>query len=170
MQTATTKVTLTELGGPECTLGVGGTLEDVVKSEMTELGQHVLACTVSYAPPNHPSESLSFRKFYKFAVGDVITPRFGRSSFHRSQILCPLRLRCTRFALPPLSSPHWRERSCLCKSMCRTLPQNLYGLSGSHSIASMVGRRKQLIAPYPVFFQVLVLSCYHKIYASMSTF
>jgi hypothetical protein len=80
MQTATTKVTLAEFGGESFRLAVGDTLENVVSHEIKELGQHVLACTVSYRlPPNArhapgPAEDASdptlqtFRKFYKFAV------------------------------------------------------------------------------------------------------
>jgi hypothetical protein len=80
MQTASTKVQLTEFGGPEHILAAGDTLENVIHHEIKELGQHVLACTVTYRLPPHarhapgPSEDVSdptlqtFRKFYKFAV------------------------------------------------------------------------------------------------------
>lgn len=80
MQTVTSKVPLAELGGWNYTLLVGETLENVVHHEIKELGQHVLACTVTYRlPPNArhapgPAEDVSdptlqtFRKFYKFAV------------------------------------------------------------------------------------------------------
>jgi hypothetical protein len=84
MQTATSKVLLAEFGGPEATLAVGDTLENVVHHEIKELGQHVLACTVSYrlppgshtAPgpaedPNDPALQ-TFRKFYKFAVRIIL--------------------------------------------------------------------------------------------------
>lgn len=79
MQTATTKATLAEYGGPDHRLKAGDTMENVVHHEIKELGQHVLACTVSYRlPPGHrPAHPVaeghdpqvqSFRKFYKFAV------------------------------------------------------------------------------------------------------
>lgn len=80
MQTTTSKVLLAEFGGPEYRLTVGGTLESVIHHEIKELGQHVLACSVTYRiPPNArglPATSedpdnptlQTFRKFYKFAV------------------------------------------------------------------------------------------------------
>lgn len=97
MQTATTKVTLGEFGGPQYTLAAGDTLEcaytthtdpeypltipfaGLVTHEVKELGQHVLSATVSYRlPPNArppvPAEDPDdpqmqhFRKFYKFVV------------------------------------------------------------------------------------------------------
>ena len=85
MQTVTSKVMLAELGGPEFRLAVGDSLESVVHHEIKELGQHVLACLVSYRlPPNSrnaPSTSedgsdpplQTFRKFYKFAVNILCT-------------------------------------------------------------------------------------------------
>lgn len=76
MQTATTKTLLAEFGGPDFQLAAGDTIERIVHHEIKELGQHVLACTVSYRlPPGarpHPAQDghdiQSFRKFYKFAV------------------------------------------------------------------------------------------------------
>lgn len=79
MQTATTKAVLAEYGGPDHCLKTGDTLENVVHHEIKELGQHVLACTVSYRLPpghrpahpaveGHDPQVQSFRKFYKFAV------------------------------------------------------------------------------------------------------
>jgi hypothetical protein len=80
MQTVTAKVTLAEFGGLSTRLAVGDTLENVVHHEIKELGQHVLACTVSYRLPNaraaagEPVDDANdpslqtFRKFYKFAV------------------------------------------------------------------------------------------------------
>ncbi|KAJ7684738.1 hypothetical protein DFH06DRAFT_17328 [Mycena polygramma] len=85
MQTATSKVILAEFGGLETTLAVGDTLENVVHHEIKELGQHVLACTVSYRlPPGSRSAPGSaedaddpsiqtFRKFYKFAVTNPLS-------------------------------------------------------------------------------------------------
>ncbi|KAJ6547151.1 hypothetical protein B0H19DRAFT_1164229 [Mycena capillaripes] len=85
MQTATSKVTIAEFGGPDTSLPVGDTLENVVHHEIKELGQHVLACTVSYRLPpgsrtapgpaedeNDPSLQ-TFRKFYKFAVTNPLS-------------------------------------------------------------------------------------------------
>ncbi|ESK88422.1 hypothetical protein Moror_14744 [Moniliophthora roreri MCA 2997] len=86
MQTVTSKVTLAELGGPNFRLSSGDTMENVVSHEIKELGQHVLACTVSYRMPmithgtstsntedgNDPS-IVSFRKFYKFAVTNPLS-------------------------------------------------------------------------------------------------
>lgn len=87
MQTATTKQVLVEYGGPDYRLASGDAMENVVHHEIKELGQHVLACTVSYRlPPGHrpvhpageghdPSVQ-SFRKFYKFAV--------SKDAYHRA--------------------------------------------------------------------------------------
>lgn len=78
MQTVTSKVLLAEFGGPDSCLPAGDNLENVVHHEIKELGQHVLACTVSYKSPSdvRPISDESgdpsiqtFRKFYKFAVG-----------------------------------------------------------------------------------------------------
>ena len=87
MQTATSKVLLADIGGPTFSLVAGDTLESTVHHEIKELGQHVLACTVSYQLPpgaRRPATSAAttvgavdtsddnglqtFRKFYKFAV------------------------------------------------------------------------------------------------------
>lgn len=79
MQTATTKTSLAEYGGSDYRIAAGDTLENVVNHEIKELGQHVLACTVTYRlPPGYQSAQptqenqdptfQSFRKFYKFAV------------------------------------------------------------------------------------------------------
>ncbi|KAI0057126.1 DUF974-domain-containing protein [Artomyces pyxidatus] len=86
MQTATTKVLLTELGGPTFSLAAGDTLETVVSHEIKELGQHVLACTVTYQLPpgarrplvaaegtDEGSTLQTFRKFYKFAVTNPLS-------------------------------------------------------------------------------------------------
>ena len=88
MQTATSKLLLANIGGPTLSLVAGDTLESTVHHEIKELGQHVLACTVSYQlPPGARRPAISaaatalggvdtmdddglqtFRKFYKFAV------------------------------------------------------------------------------------------------------
>ena len=85
MQTATSKVLLSEFGGQDCRLAVGGTLENVFNHEIKELGQHVLACTVTYhlppnarnpAGPTNPAADpniQTFRKFYKFVVSSINT-------------------------------------------------------------------------------------------------
>ncbi|PPQ78145.1 hypothetical protein CVT25_015478 [Psilocybe cyanescens] len=85
MQTVTTKVVLYEMDGLGQTLFGGDTLEHVVHHEIKELGQHVLACTVTYClPPNSrpvPGASedstdpalQTFRKFYKFAVTNPLS-------------------------------------------------------------------------------------------------
>ncbi|KAK7043735.1 hypothetical protein VNI00_008347 [Paramarasmius palmivorus] len=86
IQTITSKVTLAEFGGPSYQLSSGDTMENVVSHEIKELGQHVLACTVSYRMPmiahsqsisaaedgGDPS-IVSFRKFYKFAVTNPLS-------------------------------------------------------------------------------------------------
>ena len=81
MQTVTAKTILYEMDGSDNYLTAGDTLEHIVHHEIKELGQHVLACTVTYRlPPNSrsiqgASEDVNdpslqtFRKFYKFAVG-----------------------------------------------------------------------------------------------------
>ncbi|KAH8108447.1 DUF974-domain-containing protein [Phellopilus nigrolimitatus] len=87
MQTITSKVTLAEVGGGGAsrTLSAGDTLETVISHEIKELGQHVLACTVTYrTPPGmRPATSgadnagdpfmQTFRKFYKFAVTNPLS-------------------------------------------------------------------------------------------------
>ncbi|KAF8163081.1 hypothetical protein B0H34DRAFT_694066 [Crassisporium funariophilum] len=85
MQTVTTKVILYETEGLSDRLSAGDTLENVVHHEIKELGQHVLACTVTYRLPansrsvpgaaedaNDPSLQ-TFRKFYKFAVTNPLS-------------------------------------------------------------------------------------------------
>ncbi len=84
IQTANSKTLLTELGGPDYRLTVADSMETVVSHEIKELGQHVLACTVTYRlppgalgvpgaaeDPNDPSLQ-RFRKFYKFIVREKI--------------------------------------------------------------------------------------------------
>ncbi|KAJ3781220.1 hypothetical protein GGU11DRAFT_368306 [Lentinula aff. detonsa] len=85
MQTATSKITLAEIGGKGTSLEPQDTLENVVHHEIKELGQHVLACTVSYrfnpqnsrTPPASEETSdpniLTFRKFYKFVVTNPLS-------------------------------------------------------------------------------------------------
>ncbi|KAF9452824.1 DUF974-domain-containing protein [Macrolepiota fuliginosa MF-IS2] len=81
MQTVTSKTLLFQTSEPEGrTLALGDTLECIVSHEIKELGQHVLACTVTYRlPPNirpmpgasedpHDPGLQTFRKFYKFIV------------------------------------------------------------------------------------------------------
>lgn len=84
MQTVLNKVVLAEVaapdGGVSRTLLAGVALETVVNHEVKELGQHVLACVVTYrTPPGmRPATSggenaddpfmQTFRKFYKFHV------------------------------------------------------------------------------------------------------
>lgn len=80
MQTATSKMVLFEMDALGKPLPGGDALEHVVHHEIKELGQHVLACAVTYRLPqnarpvagasedaNDPSLQ-TFRKFYKFAV------------------------------------------------------------------------------------------------------
>ncbi|KIJ60596.1 hypothetical protein HYDPIDRAFT_98329 [Hydnomerulius pinastri MD-312] len=85
MQTANSKSILAELGGPEYRLAVADGFEHVVHHEVKELGQHVLACVVTYRlPPGFrhapgPAEGSSdpslqsFRKYYKFAVTNPLS-------------------------------------------------------------------------------------------------
>lgn len=90
MQTTTSKVLLVEMGGPTLSLVAGDTLEATVHHEIKELGQHVLACTVSYQLPPGARRPVTtavaaatagtgaergddtglqtLRKFYKFGV------------------------------------------------------------------------------------------------------
>ncbi|KIJ34600.1 hypothetical protein M422DRAFT_51846 [Sphaerobolus stellatus SS14] len=84
IQTATTKLQLAEVGGSDKTLGPTEIMETIVSHEMKELGQHVLACHVSYRLPSsvrHKPESTAegadasvqtFRKYYKFVVSAVL--------------------------------------------------------------------------------------------------
>ncbi|KAH9925302.1 uncharacterized protein B0H18DRAFT_1009552 [Fomitopsis serialis] len=83
VQTTSTKTVLAEFGGEGQQMGPGESLEKVVSHEIKELGQHALACTVSYRlPPSarastsadgSDSDALVFRKFYKFAVTNPLS-------------------------------------------------------------------------------------------------
>ncbi|KAI0079000.1 DUF974-domain-containing protein [Panus rudis PR-1116 ss-1] len=84
MQSNSARVILAEFGGPDFRLAANDTMENVVHHEIKELGQHVLACTVSYRlppgarPPATNVESTdpsiqSFRKFYKFSVTNPLS-------------------------------------------------------------------------------------------------
>ncbi|KLO12001.1 DUF974-domain-containing protein [Schizopora paradoxa] len=82
MQTATNKIILAEVGGGEHKLSARDTIETVVRHEIRELGQHVLACTVIYGDANMRQRNaelgtepnfLSFRKFYKFTVTNPLS-------------------------------------------------------------------------------------------------
>jgi len=107
MQTNTAKIVLAEVGGPEHRLTAADSMEDVVHYEIKELGQHVLACTVSYNVPEHIRRErpqlepvLTFRKFYKFQVTNplsvktkVHTPRSPSallSSWEREKVFLEL--------------------------------------------------------------------------------
>ncbi|KAF9459348.1 hypothetical protein BDZ94DRAFT_1291642 [Collybia nuda] len=86
MQTTTSKIMLAEVGGPEHKLLVGDTMEHIITHEIKELGQHVLACSVTYKlpsnarSPNLPNGDIesnnglqTVRKFYKFAVTNPLS-------------------------------------------------------------------------------------------------
>ncbi|KAF5330520.1 hypothetical protein D9619_005683 [Psilocybe cf. subviscida] len=101
MQTATTKVTLYESEGAN-TVSPGDTLERIVHHEIKELGQHVLACTVTYRLPPHSrpvpgaAEDASdpslqtFRKFYKFAVTNPLSVKTKvHAPKSATALLCP---------------------------------------------------------------------------------
>ncbi|KAG8724135.1 hypothetical protein FRC09_000209 [Ceratobasidium sp. 395] len=87
IQTASNKVLLGEIGGIESRLQPGEMLQLVVSHEIKELGQHVLACTVSYhvppalrnstVPPEDPANPTlrTIRKFYKFMVSNPLSVR-----------------------------------------------------------------------------------------------
>lgn len=80
MQTTTSKMVLYEMDASGKNLPGRDALEHIVHHEIKELGQHVLACTVTYRLPQNArpipgasevvnDQSLqTFRKFYKFAV------------------------------------------------------------------------------------------------------
>ncbi|KAF9228765.1 DUF974-domain-containing protein [Gyrodon lividus] len=103
MQTASSKTLLAELGGPEYALGSGDGLEYVIHHEVKELGQHVLACTVTYRMPPGFRHTLgpvegsndprlqSFRKFYKFVVTNPLSVKTKvHTSKSPSALLHPL--------------------------------------------------------------------------------
>lgn len=85
MQTATNKFSLQEMGG-DGRLGLDSSeiAETVVHHEIKELGQHVLACTISYHvppqlrnpafPPEDPANPTlrTLRKYYKFMVSYLL--------------------------------------------------------------------------------------------------
>lgn len=74
IQTTTSKIEIASFGGPDFTLPLNGAMNEVVSHEIKELGQHVLACTVSYssrhanAHDTANADHHTFRKFYKFSV------------------------------------------------------------------------------------------------------
>lgn len=85
MQTVTSKLVLCEMDGSGKIVHGGDALEYTVHHEIKELGQHVLACAVTYRLPqnaraivgaaedsNDPSLP-TLRKFYKFAVRTLTT-------------------------------------------------------------------------------------------------
>ncbi|KAF9475679.1 DUF974-domain-containing protein [Pholiota conissans] len=103
MQTVTTKVVLFEMEGASSILSGGDTIECVIHHEIKELGQHVLACTVTYRlPPNSRSVPVpgasenvtdlglqTFRKFYKFVVANPLSVKTKVHSLRSpSAILC----------------------------------------------------------------------------------
>ncbi|KAI0029736.1 hypothetical protein K488DRAFT_55711 [Vararia minispora EC-137] len=84
MQTATSKVLLTELGGQVQSLVTGDTLEAAVHHEIKELGQHVLVCTVTYKLPPGSRQPVplpegedpsvqTFKRVYKFTVTNPLS-------------------------------------------------------------------------------------------------
>ncbi|KAF8636689.1 hypothetical protein AX17_003494 [Amanita inopinata Kibby_2008] len=85
MQTVSSRVLIAEHGGIHNRLGSRRSLENIVSHEIKELGQHVLACTVTYRlppgargvpgaseEPTDPSLQ-TFRKFYKFVVTNPLS-------------------------------------------------------------------------------------------------
>jgi hypothetical protein len=95
MQTATSKMVLYEMDGLETNLPGGDALEHIVHHEIKELGQHVLACAVTYRLPqnaraiagasedvNDPSLQ-TFRKFYKFAVCPDLSKKSCSGMFNK---------------------------------------------------------------------------------------
>ncbi|KZS99027.1 DUF974-domain-containing protein [Sistotremastrum niveocremeum HHB9708] len=85
MQTVSTKTVLADIGGQDYSLDAGALVETLVHHEIKELGQHVLACTVTYhlppsartAPglspdPSDPRKQV-FNKYYKFAATNPLS-------------------------------------------------------------------------------------------------
>lgn len=154
MQTVTSKVVLAEFGGPDYTLATGGTLESVVHHEIKELGQHVLACAVTYRMPPHRSPVVeptpgtdptlqTFRKFYKFAVRNFWSVQFIVVLIlldeFRSLTLCPSRQKSMSRDLPLLYFQQPNAKKCFWKSIFRTSHKTRCGLSGCDSSAQMAG-------------------------------
>ncbi|KAF8303081.1 hypothetical protein DL93DRAFT_2090440 [Clavulina sp. PMI_390] len=90
MQTTTTKHTIGGIdlpsSGPDSVLNPAAFVQTVVHHEIKELGQHVLACIVSYripstiantfpVPPENPADPTmrTMRKFYKFMVTNPLS-------------------------------------------------------------------------------------------------
>lgn len=107
MQTISSKVALTDIeassGNGTRTLLAGDSVETVVSHEVKELGQHVLACSVTYRTPpgmrpatNSGENSddpfmQTFRKFYKFHVCPLNNESYYSirlTDASRSQIRC----------------------------------------------------------------------------------
>ena len=153
VQTASTKTVLAEFGGEGHQLAPGDSLEKVVSHEIKELGQHALACTVSYRLPPGTRASTSsdgsdpdvlvFRKFYKFAVSTSLT-RLHQSSDvndrNRSPIPCQSRRKYMCLGVRP---PHYRdqnEKRCFSRFTYRTLPKTRCGWSVCISSVRTAGK------------------------------
>jgi hypothetical protein len=83
VQTASATLRLAEFGGGEekAIIQSTGTMECLVSHDVKELGQHVLACSISYrarpiAQGEDPASGIvTFRKFYKFQVTNPLGVR-----------------------------------------------------------------------------------------------
>lgn len=81
LQTLTTKINLPIHANKEpVTLGPHETLDDIIRHEVKEIGNHVLVCDVSYETPAGLLES--FRKFFKF---QVVKPLDVQTKFYNSE-------------------------------------------------------------------------------------
>ncbi|KAF8337622.1 uncharacterized protein EI90DRAFT_3043622 [Cantharellus anzutake] len=86
IQSTSNKAAIGETGSESSVLKAGGFMECKVQVEMKELGQHVLACTLTYripgfiattypVPPDDPSDPTlrTLRKYYKFMVTNPLS-------------------------------------------------------------------------------------------------
>ncbi|XP_037711733.1 probable trafficking protein particle complex subunit 13 homolog isoform X1 [Drosophila subpulchrella] len=83
LQSNTTRINLSmhENAKSPVTLAAGGTIDDVIRYEVKEIGTHILVCEVNYSTPAGYAQSL--RKFFKF---QVLKPLDVKTKFYNAEI------------------------------------------------------------------------------------
>ncbi|PCH38720.1 DUF974-domain-containing protein [Wolfiporia cocos MD-104 SS10] len=174
IQTASTKTTLAEFGGPDERLAPGASLERVVSHEIKELGQHALACTVSYRLPPGARPAVAsadssdpnlqvFRKYYKFAVTNPLSvktkvhvprsPSALLSRTEREKVFLEIHIQnLTQDAM-------WLERMCLeCADGWQSYDANLVNDDGSAGDTIIFSGPMALMQPQDMRQYVYILS------------
>ncbi|KAI8043502.1 hypothetical protein M5D96_004834 [Drosophila gunungcola] len=83
LQSNTTRINLSmhEHAKSPVILAPGGTIDDVIRYEVKEIGTHILVCEVNYSTPAGYAQSL--RKFFKF---QVLKPLDVKTKFYNAEI------------------------------------------------------------------------------------